>query len=159
MENKSRGRPKSKDGIPLQLKPYLSELAHGFIKKQKSMSQYVADLIEDDYARSLEHNLGNTNVIKLEECYEYLVCFFFYYDVVLEGLIQLNGHYYYCSITENHKYNLLPVEWDERCEEFLEDYRSAYPSAFFKPSISKSQFDKKWSNTNPITDNTKRMEE
>lgn len=108
-------------------------------------------------------------VKNLQFVYKYLVCEFDHYDFCLKGLIKIGTRYFVCinirgrdDPEEEIYYNLYPIELDEECNEYLEDYRVAYKHWFHEGHErcqylcwDLSWFSEKWKHRNPIIEKIK----
>lgn len=105
-------------------------------------------------------------VKSFEWVYEHLVCEFNHWDICLIGLVEFNGKKYLCKANNDDdsecsrkcSYTLYEIDWNEECDEYLEDYKVAYKHWFHengkRPYLYNnwdlSWFSEKWKHRNPI---------
>ncbi len=88
---------------------------------------------------------------------DHLVCEFDHWDEVIIGLVRVGDELMWCEPAhETGSYNILPIDWDDECQQYLDDYRKAYPHWFpvdgIRPEYTGwdvSSFSVKWPQ-NPI---------
>lgn len=85
-----------------------------------------------------------------------MICEFEHWDRCLKGLVECDGQKMFCKILNDDEYELRPIAWDAECDEYLADYRKAYPHWFHDESKRSYDgrdlkwFSDKWQHRNPI---------
>lgn len=92
--------------------------------------------------------------------YEHLVCEFDHWDFCLAGLVKVDEKYFYCKFLgdKTKTYEILPINWTEECQEYLDDYAVAYKHWFYVDGHRTesynhwdlSWFSEKWGHRSPI---------
>ena len=97
--------------------------------------------------------------------YERLICEFDHYDICLKGLCKEDDQYYICVLhsdlhTEDSDYKVAPIDLDEECKDYLEDYKKAYIHWFRDKDGKRCHYDgrdlqwfsDKWLHRNPLVE-------
>lgn len=107
------------------------------------------------------------NTQSYEWTYKHLVCEFDHWDFCINGLILYEKHYYVCELAnprtcydEDPKYYIYPIDWNDKCTEYLEDYKIAYAHWFHTNGVRETKyegwdlcwFEEKWKHKNPIAE-------
>ena len=97
--------------------------------------------------------------------HNHLICEFDHNDCCLSGLVEYEGEKYYCKIINweihNPYYYVYPIKWDTKCDEYLDDYKAAYPWWFYNDG-KRGEYDgrefmwfrDKWKGRSPIVENS-----
>ena len=97
-----------------------------------------------------------------------IVCHFEYWDIPLNGLIKENNTILYFENTGYHyssDYKIYNIDWNEKCDEFFEDFKVAFKHCFYEQGKRATYYNKwplgwfydKWDNKNPIKDSLTEM--
>ena len=74
-------------------------------------------------------------IVPIEYVYRNLICEFEHWDVCLVGLVNYFGKRCLCKVRDlledQIEYTLHEIDWDEECDDYLNDYRAAYPHWFY----------------------------
>lgn len=96
-----------------------------------------------------------------EWTYKHLICEFDHWDICLSGLVEYDNKKWLCKPINSTKkrpdYRLYLIEWDEECQEFLDDYKVVYRHWVYENRKRKNAYNgdsswflEKWKNYNPI---------
>lgn len=109
------------------------------------------------------------NFFSLATIRHFLYCEFDHYDYCLKGLMQIDGRFVVCRVAGEIEcvvdgnlpfFTLHLLDWDEKCQEYLGDYRHRFLHWFYDKNRNRMQANKdqslgplseKWKN-NPILD-------
>lgn len=105
--------------------------------------------------------------LNIDDFYREIFCAFDYWDVPLSGLILRDEKYLFFELINAYNsladddppvYQVSEIDWDEECEEYLQDYVVAYKHWLYKDGKrpygyegwSLEWFSEKWKHRKPI---------
>lgn len=74
---------------------------------------------------------------------QHWVCHFGFWDGPLDGLVEIDGLYYYAQTHargRKRNYTLYPIVLTDECQRFLKDYRKAYPHTLYADGVRPAYF-------------------